>query len=272
MADILNEKYITFSRKYIPAPQDMPQMHAHKNHEIYFLVSGTRRYFIKDAVYDVSADDVVIIPRRELHRTVTNFPSECERCLIYFPDSYTADIRREIGDAAFENFLQWGCFRFSEQDTAYFKILISQMEAEAENRDRLSRLMLSQKLTELLAFAIRRGSPKGNAPDKDAQRMQIVTRFVQENYAQPIRLRDVAQLVYLEDSYFCRQFKKHTGFGFQEYLTQLRLQAATNLLTETELSVNAIAEQCGFSGGNYFGDVFKRTYGISPVQYRKQSK
>ena len=103
MADILNEKYITFSRKFFPVPQDMTQMHAHMNHEIYFLVSGARRYFIKDAVYDVSANDVVIIPHWELHRTVTNFPLECERCLIYFPDIYTADIRREIGNAAFEN-------------------------------------------------------------------------------------------------------------------------------------------------------------------------
>ena len=123
MADILNEKYITFSRKYFPVPQDMAQMHAHKNHEIYFLVSGPRRYFIKDAVYDVSANDAVIIPRRELHRTVTNLPSECERCLIYFPDLYTADIRREIGDAAFEAFLRWGCFCFSRVSSTMFFML-----------------------------------------------------------------------------------------------------------------------------------------------------
>ena len=269
MADILNEKYITFSRKFFPVPQDMTQMHAHMNHEIYFLVSGARRYFIKDAVYDVSANDVVIIPHWELHRTVTNFPLECERCLIYFPDIYTADIRREIGNAAFEDFLRWGCFCFSEPDTAYFKMLVSQIEAESANTDSLSRLMLSEKLTELLVFSIRRGSPKGNAPDKDAQRMQIATRYIRENYAQPIRLHDAAQLVYLEDSYFCRQFKKHTGFGFQEYLTQLRLQTAANLLMETDLSVNEIAGQCGFSGGNYFGDAFKRAYNLSPMQYRK---
>jgi AraC-like DNA-binding protein len=60
-----------------------------------------------------------------------------------------------------------------------------------------------------------------------------------------------------------------TGFGFLDYLTQIRLQEAQRLLRTTALSLSDISEMCGFSGSNYFGDVFRRYTGLSPSAYRK---
>ena len=86
-----------------------------------------------------------------------------------------------------------------------------------------------------------------------------------------LTLEDAAGLVHMEKTYFSKRFKALTGFGFLDYLTQTRLRAAEDLLTRTSLSIGDISDACGFSGSNYFGDVFRRYHGISPSEYRIRS-
>ena len=266
-----NAKRISIDRKRTKSPEDMPQMHAHENHEIYFLLSGARRYFIKDTIYDVSANDIIVIPKNELHRTVTYKESGYDRYVVYFPDMLTAAIRKAVGDDEFERFLACGCIQLPHTHAEKFRELCSAMLYESAVNDKCSPLMLSNKLYELIVCAIRHGTPKQTTPDKNAERIQEVTHYITENYGKNITLRDAARMAYLEDAYFCKQFKKLTGFGFVEYLTQVRVKAAASMLIETALPVGQIAERCGFSSSNYFGDVFKRLYGVSPREYRKNS-
>ena len=71
--------------------------------------------------------------------------------------------------------------------------------------------------------------------------------------------------------YFCRVFKKSTGFGFSEYLTLYRLkQAEILLLEESTKSVSEIAYSCGFNDSNYFANRFKKIYGITPSKLRHE--
>ena len=79
-------------------------------------------------------------------------------------------------------------------------------------------------------------------------------------------------MAHMERTYFSKRFKALTGFGFWEYVTQTRLKEAERLLSETDISIGSVAELCGFSGSNYFGDVFCRWKGVSPTQYRKQCR
>ncbi len=74
----------------------------------------------------------------------------------------------------------------------------------------------------------------------------------------------------MEETYFSKKFKQLTGFGFNEYLTQIRLRKSEILLLSPENSINEIADMCGFSSSNYFGDIFKKHTGLSPSQYRKK--
>ena len=98
-------------------------------------------------------------------------------------------------------------------------------------------------------------------------KIQYAARYISENYAEPLTLEDAARLTNLEKTYFSKRFKLLTGFGFHEYLTEVRLCAAAQLLEQTDLSMVDIAERCGFSNSNYFGDVFRRWKGCSPSQY-----
>ena len=68
------------------------------------------------------------------------------------------------------------------------------------------------------------------------------------------------------------KFKETTGFGFKEYLLALRIKHACDMLLNTGFSITEIAYSSGFNDSNYFGDVFKRIKGVSPLQYRKRQE
>ena len=85
-------------------------------------------------------------------------------------------------------------------------------------------------------------------------------------------LEDVAKKFNLSRSYLSKKFKSVTGFGFKEYIINVRIQHACELLLNTNKSITDIAFECGFNDSNYFGDAFRRTKGISPNKYRKNKE
>jgi len=248
---------------------DMPDMHAHKSHELYYLISGHRRYLIGHTIYDVTPGDLVIIPRSQLHRTVSPRPTGYERYVCNFMEDRIHSFIHDLGRETFERLLGCGCVQLPAHVALQVHRDLQQLEQELSHRQEGSNAAALHLLQDVLLCALRHGTPKEPVHGAGADKIQELTRYIALNYAQPITLHDAAAMACMESTYFSRRFKSLTGFGFQEYLTQTRLQAAEQLLRSTRLSVGEIAEQCGFSGANYFGDVFRRRKKCSPSQYRK---
>ncbi|MGB9662287.1 MAG: response regulator [Moorellaceae bacterium] len=93
--------------------------------------------------------------------------------------------------------------------------------------------------------------------------------FIQKNYHRDLSLEEVAQHVHLSPCYFSRLFKQMKGENFIDYLTRIRLEAAKDLLKNTDLSVAEIAERVGYRDPRYFGQVFKKQEGCTPTAFRK---
>ena len=83
-----------------------------------------------------------------------------------------------------------------------------------------------------------------------------VRKYICDHFGRNISLAEVANHVYMSETYFSKKFKKVNGLKFSEYLTSVRIRKADELLLETELSIAHIAEACGFSDTNYFLLVF----------------
>lgn len=83
-------------------------------------------------------------------------------------------------------------------------------------------------------------------------------------------LENVAAKIGLTPTYFSSLFKKETGESFVEYLTRLRMEEAMRMLEETDEMIYVIAEKTGYPDAAYFSYVFKKKYGISPIQYRRK--
>jgi AraC-like DNA-binding protein/ligand-binding sensor protein len=87
-------------------------------------------------------------------------------------------------------------------------------------------------------------------------------QFIQDHQSDDLSLTQVAQAVNTSTFYFCKLFKRATGLNFTEYLSQVRVEKAKNLLPN--------AYEIGFQSLTHFNRVFKRITGQSPTEYRRK--
>jgi AraC-like DNA-binding protein/ligand-binding sensor protein len=107
---------------------------------------------------------------------------------------------------------------------------------------------------------------------RNAEPMAITRarQFIQDHQTDDLSLAGVARAVNISTFYFCKLFKKATGLNFTEYLSQLRIEKAKNLLLNPNLRVSEIAYEIGFQSLTHFNRVFRRIAGQSPTNYRKR--
>lgn len=107
-----------------------------------------------------------------------------------------------------------------------------------------------------------------NLPVADSKLITKAIQYIAQNYYQPLTLTTVAEQVHLNASYFSTLFKQSTGIAFKEYLNNVRIEEAKNLLANTDYSIIDIAIATGFESQNYFSKIFKKYTGITPRQFR----
>ncbi|SKA98087.1 two-component system, response regulator YesN [Caloramator quimbayensis] len=108
-----------------------------------------------------------------------------------------------------------------------------------------------------------------NKEQEDIRPIRISKQFINENYMKPITLKEVSDYVGFNDSYFSYLFKKENGITFLDYLSEVRMNKAKELLKNTDLSVAEICERVGYNDLKYFVKSFKKFTGIKPSEYRK---
>lgn len=261
-------KTIDIQKSTSRKPDNSVAVHAHAVHELYFLISGHRRYFIGHTIYDVYPGNLIIIPKTELHQTTSPGRTGYERYVVYFTEEDIRALREQLGNALVDELMSVSCLQLPPDVVRFIHQTLAQMEQERQQNTPYTQAYLAHWLQGILLEALRYGKKRSPCSSEAADKIQEVARYISENYYMPLSLHDAAQMAFMEDTYFSKRFKKLTGFGFQEYLTQTRIRAAERMLRETNFSVGEISERCGFSSSNYFGDAFRHWKGMSPSAYR----
>lgn len=96
--------------------------------------------------------------------------------------------------------------------------------------------------------------------------------YINKNYKKKIYLSDMAEQLNISETYLSRLFKKETGRRIQDFIVDVRLERAANLLKYSEQSISHIAEYVNFPSQSYMGKVFKEKYAVTPKQYREKYK
>lgn len=97
-----------------------------------------------------------------------------------------------------------------------------------------------------------------------------IVQEIQNNYTKDISLQQLAEKYGISSGYLSALLKKELGVSFSKYITSKRMQFARELLKDSRLSIDSIAQQTGYHDYFYFTKVFKETHGISPSKYRKE--
>lgn len=112
-----------------------------------------------------------------------------------------------------------------------------------------------------------------NFDDKDSfDKIASVIKSISENYTQPMRLSEVATKYGMSNSMFSRYFIKKTGNSFTDFVNQLRVHRACQLLRESDILIKQIGHNVGYNSTANFNRRFLELKGISPKHYRLQSK
>ena len=119
-----------------------------------------------------------------------------------------------------------------------------------------------------VALAYRDSQPNGQYKNLIHQTKE----YLEHHYMNPdLSLNEVAAQVNLSASHFSVVFSQETGQTFKEYLTEIRINKAKELLRMTSLRSADIAYQVGYNDPHYFSSVFKKNTGFSPIEFRSQT-
>ena len=101
-------------------------------------------------------------------------------------------------------------------------------------------------------------------------RISFLTDYIEEHLGDRLANKELAQKIYMSTNSFTRFFKEQMMVSPQEFVRKTRIDKASNLLEDSSLSIDDIAERCGFTDRFHFSKVFKKLKGIPPVEYRKK--
>ena len=140
---------------------------------------------------------------------------------------------------------------------------------ECEQLTKIERINQLQYVM-LLDFCQRSG--EHHIPDGISHDVYKCMTYIREHTNESISIEDAAASVNRSSSYMMKHFKNELGINMGAYIMRCKLEEAKSLLTYSEKSLAEISSYLCFSSQSYFQNVFKKQYGVTPLQYRKQTK
>lgn len=196
------------------------------------------------------------------------FVSDCNTAVI-LPKGQTYTIYSDI-DGTFP-VINFECEGFSADTIITLPIEnIKPVMKEFENLKSLfiykkSPLLIMSSLYNLI-YSIATANAYGKNP------LYPAIEFMESNFAFEISNSILAQKCHISEEHFRKQFTKIYGISPKQYIINIRLNMAKQLLSEGTLKINAISEKCGFSNPYHFCRLFKDKTGLTPSEYTKQNR
>jgi AraC-like DNA-binding protein len=143
------------------------------------------------------------------------------------------------------------------------------LEEYTDGRDGY-RSMILMHFSALAILLSRYYTENSGADSNKVYRLAEAFTFLEENYLQPITLKQAADLAYLSPRHFVRTFSRSYRTTPMEYVLKRRLEHSCMLLRDPSRSISEVAEDSGFRDANYYARQFRKAFGCSPTEYRKK--
>ena len=250
--------------------------HCHDFIEFSYVLSGNVNYRIDNKFYKISEKTLLVFNPEVYHQESLNKGEQNTELHIGFrnikidglPLNY---ILKENFDAPLE---------FKQYKDDFHKCCLEIIE-EQEACEIGKELILKSLIMKLIALFLKETNYVKNTKKIDrydfpfydkSNVVKIILEYFDNNYMKNISLDDMSKNMYISSVYISKVFKEKTGESPINYLINLRLEKAKDLLISTESPVKAIAQAVGYSDAYYFSKLFKKYYGNSPCKFRSINK
>ncbi|GLX67789.1 helix-turn-helix domain-containing protein [Paenibacillus glycanilyticus] len=242
--------------------------HAHEHFQICYLQRGVCLHYVEDQAYLMSKGDLLAIPPYVPHRLDFYKGEKVNLVQVDFMP-IVLDTEDMLAEPPF-----FPKIRLSGDYQVQVEQLLSRMNDEHLRQEPGYRHLIRADLIRLLVTAFRQSdslSPPGETSLEDRRPLFYETvRYMEAHYADSLKLEELAQRAAMSPSYFSYMFKVLIGQPFTQYLNDIRIRKALDLLRSTELSVIEISVATGFNNASHFNRMFRKSVGVSPLAYRKQ--
>ncbi len=238
--------------------------HTHDFVEIEYVMSGSGVQVINGNEYNVTRGDIIYFDRGDHHTYYTNDNMTIINIIFYY--SVYEEISYMLKGYMPNNELAFPTItHLRSSDIFQIEELILKAESEFLKEETGCYLILKSYLSIFLVHLCRSvSSTKINTESK----LPIIIEYMDKNFSS-ISLSDVADRFGYSPNYFSKYFKKNFGVSFIEYVNKKRLNHAIELLTSSDMTVDAICSEVGFKDKKHFYEIFKKTFGTTPAAFRK---
>ena len=242
----------------------------HADFELLVVVKGSVELCASGARYVLDEDDMILINPNEGHATLGLGQDNTAMVLHIDP----AFFRWYFGTDEMVSLRLVSDFaRRSDPRLATIRRCLAQMMVLSARSDPASRLHYDASFYRLVSAIVPEGSGNDDAgairiDRKGNDAVNQLVAYIEKSYRRRITLADLARKTGYNTSYISQLFKDKLGINFSDYLTRVRLAAATAVLSSSDARVSDIAAEHGFADLKAFNTAFKKTFGKSPTEYR----
>lgn len=263
----------SIEKKDLPPSYTMKNLHKHQLNELFYMSDGNCTINIEDNIYKVTSGTFVLIPASCNHKTTYLSAIKNSRFVFYFSDDELQWFSGMVGSEALNRFMSNKVIKVPKKRFSYVNSILEKILYEQSGVDDLSSSFNHAYFYELILFMMRCQKYAENVVSKmnvENEQIQNIIEYICCNFSSDITLTSVSKEFNMSESSLSKKFKAFTGFRFKDYLIRVRIAAAENSLINTSKTITEIAQECGFSHSNAFGDTFKRIKGYAPSSYRKR--
>jgi len=260
-------------------------LHVHEYIQIVYVLRGVLHHELRGKTLKASRGDLFVIPSRTEHRLCAIEGTEFEAAVIDFLPSLVEGYMKpyldtlhplleqlHIDQPLSAEYQPW--IHLGKDKQAFVEQILQDTLEEYELREVGYKPSITLNLARLLILIdrqSRRSKRKtvSQATDAEGSPIEAVKRYIYDNYSGDIPLEQAAYVANMAPAYFSHQFKKETGQNFVDFVNEVRIERAMELIRRDSHTITSIGFQVGFRHLSHFIRTFKKRCGITPTEYKK---
>ncbi len=249
--------------------------HLHSDFEIMFFTKGVSTYTTPNKTESFNSGEIVLLNSGEVHEIERKSESSLMICLQVSP-KYFKHIFPEMENIKFDDLNVNRYLDSSEMKKLKMDIIF--LTRLYIKRNPLYELEVAQKIISIFKLFLQRipyrvisEEEKINSRVK-AERLNRIISYIEEHFTEKIGLKEIAQIEGVSVSFLSHFITENLNQTFQEFVKNLRLNKAVELISNTNMKLIEICVASGFSDYRYINEAFIDKYGFSPKEFRSKNK